>query len=303
MAMQRCCPPQKASRVAICAVGFAAIGLVLYADACVLAAPAAGFAAGGSGACVAHRTTYPLGRKCWRQPPRWVAGSAGARSTYITLVDVSVASGKRDAFLEATLENARSSVREPANRRFDILQSEDQRSKIALVEIFSNKGGQIEHKETSHYSSWREAVDGLMGSPRKSSQWDSVFPVGASAFGGNAIILESTNPIAFNITHLFIDISPGQEDKFITATVPHAQAIIMNSGTLRCDVLRNVEKPSQFLICEVHRTNLDAAKQRRSKDYRKWRRTVEALQIKPWVSRRYTNIFPNLAAGWVCEAR
>jgi autoinducer 2-degrading protein len=64
-----------------------------------------------------------------------------------------------DAFIEATLENARNSIREPGIARFDLVQQMDDPTRFVLMEIYRDEASTKAHKETAHYAKWRDTVD------------------------------------------------------------------------------------------------------------------------------------------------
>lgn len=80
------------------------------------------------------------------------------------------------AFREATLANARASVREPGIARFDVLQQPDDPTHFVLVEVYRDADAPARHKETAHYAAWRDAVAPMMASPRTSVKFTNVFP-------------------------------------------------------------------------------------------------------------------------------
>lgn len=94
----------------------------------------------------------------------------------VTHVFVDVAPGSEDAFIEATLANAKASVRESDNLRFDVLRSVEDPTKFLLIEVYRSAKGVDEHKETEHYLAWREAVAQMMASPRKAIKYRNLFP-------------------------------------------------------------------------------------------------------------------------------
>ena len=81
-----------------------------------------------------------------------------------------------EAFKAATLENARQSVREPGIARFDVLQQTDDPTRFVLVEVYRTPDAPAKHKETAHYSKWREVVAPMMAEPRTSVKFGNVFP-------------------------------------------------------------------------------------------------------------------------------
>jgi autoinducer 2-degrading protein len=94
----------------------------------------------------------------------------------IVHVFVHVKADSVDAFLAATLENARNSIEEPGVVRFDVIQQEDDPTRFVLVEIYRTSADPARHKETSHYLTWRETVEPMMAEPRRSVKYRGVFP-------------------------------------------------------------------------------------------------------------------------------
>lgn len=95
---------------------------------------------------------------------------------FIVCVHVHVKSECIDAFKEATLANARHSVREPGIARFDVLQRQDDPARFVLIEVYRTPDDPARHKETSHYKTWRDTVEGMMAEPRSSVKYDNVYP-------------------------------------------------------------------------------------------------------------------------------
>jgi quinol monooxygenase YgiN len=81
-----------------------------------------------------------------------------------------------EAFREASLTNAKDSLREPGVARFDVIQQQDDVTRFILVEAYRTAGAIAAHKETAHYATWRDAVAPLMAEPRQSTKFVNVFP-------------------------------------------------------------------------------------------------------------------------------
>ena len=81
-----------------------------------------------------------------------------------------------DAFKAATVENARASVQEPGIARFDLIQQTDDPTRFVLVEVYRTPDDPGRHKETAHYTRWRDAVAPMMAEPRSSDKYANVFP-------------------------------------------------------------------------------------------------------------------------------
>lgn len=97
-------------------------------------------------------------------------------SMLIVHVHVRVKPEQVEAFREATLANARNSVREPGIARFDVVQQVDDPTRFVLVEVYRDALAPARHKETAHYAAWRDAVASMMAEPRTSVQFTNAFP-------------------------------------------------------------------------------------------------------------------------------
>ena len=95
---------------------------------------------------------------------------------FIVHVHVRVKPELIEAFREATVENARGSLREPGVARFDVLQQQDDPSRFVLLEVYRTPEDPARHKETEHYIKWRDTVAPLMAEPRSSLKYDNIFP-------------------------------------------------------------------------------------------------------------------------------
>ena len=83
-------------------------------------------------------------------------------------------------FKQATIENARNSVKEEGIARFDVIQQTDDPTKFILVEIYKTAQAPTAHKETAHYARWRDTVVEMMAEPRQGVKYVNVFPDDAS---------------------------------------------------------------------------------------------------------------------------
>lgn len=81
-----------------------------------------------------------------------------------------------EAFMAASMANARSSIQESGIVRFDVLQQNDDPSRFVLVEVYRSQEATAQHKETAHYRTWRLAVESMMAEPRYSIRYTNIFP-------------------------------------------------------------------------------------------------------------------------------
>lgn len=79
-----------------------------------------------------------------------------------------------DAFISATLANARESRREPGIARFELQQQDDDPTRFVLIEAYRTADDPARHKATAHYATWRDAVEPMMAEPRRSVKYRSV---------------------------------------------------------------------------------------------------------------------------------
>ena len=95
---------------------------------------------------------------------------------HVTLVHVRVRPEDVDAFIAATRINHQASVREPGNRRFDVLQAPDDPARFILYEAYVSAAAAAAHKETAHYLAWRDTVAGMMAEPRRGEPMNGLLP-------------------------------------------------------------------------------------------------------------------------------
>ena len=99
-----------------------------------------------------------------------------ANSLLIVHVYVHTKPDQVEAFREATLENARASVREPGIARFDVVQDAEDATRFVLVEVYRAADAPAAHKETAHYQKWRDTVANMMAEPRTARRFVNVHP-------------------------------------------------------------------------------------------------------------------------------
>jgi (4S)-4-hydroxy-5-phosphonooxypentane-2,3-dione isomerase len=81
-----------------------------------------------------------------------------------------------EPFRQATLANARESLKEPGIARFDVVQQQDDPTRFVLVEVYRTPQAPAAHKETAHYQLWRDTVAPMMAEPRSSIKYTNLFP-------------------------------------------------------------------------------------------------------------------------------
>ena len=100
---------------------------------------------------------------------------------YVVAVTVFVKPEQLAAFIDATLDNARNTRREPGNVRFDVSQAEDDPNRFLLYEVYRAKDDFAKHQQTEHYLRWKSTVADWMAQPRVGVKHKPVF------FGDDAV--------------------------------------------------------------------------------------------------------------------
>jgi autoinducer 2-degrading protein len=99
-----------------------------------------------------------------------------SRALIIVHIQVHVKSEAVEAFVAASVENARASRGEPGIARFDITQSVDDPTRFVFVEAYRTPEAPAAHKATAHYARWRDAVADMMAEPRTNVRYVNVSP-------------------------------------------------------------------------------------------------------------------------------
>ncbi|HEV2499719.1 MAG TPA: antibiotic biosynthesis monooxygenase [Terriglobia bacterium] len=81
-----------------------------------------------------------------------------------------------DAFKEATVENARNSVKERGIARFDVMQQADDPTRFVLIEAYRTEEARALHRETAHFHAWKQHAEPMLAEARTRAIYSNVFP-------------------------------------------------------------------------------------------------------------------------------
>jgi autoinducer 2-degrading protein len=95
---------------------------------------------------------------------------------FILIVNLHVKPELIDAFREATIENARNSLKEEGILRFDFLQQTDDPTRFALYEVYRDADAPAKHRETAHYHAWVAKATEMLAEPRTRVTFGNIFP-------------------------------------------------------------------------------------------------------------------------------
>lgn len=226
--------------------------------------------------------------------------------------------GSGNAFLKESIKNAAQSILEPGIARFDVLRRVDEgdTNDFLLVEVYRTKEGPAQHKETSHYAKWRDAVATVMSKPRAATKYATLFPSIESGAWDTAKSAASVNPDLFAsqlpwdgtpargpekpgyssrsllavVVH--IHVKENDVDAFIKATLANCRASVCEGGVARFDFLRDVDDSTHFSLVEVYSSQEAAAAHKKTKHYSTWATEVAPMMAKPRTAERYASHFP-----------
>jgi autoinducer 2-degrading protein len=94
---------------------------------------------------------------------------------YVVSVTVYVKPEQAAGFIQASLDNARNTRREPGNVRFDVLQADEDPARFLLYEAYRTKEDFVKHQQTEHYLRWKQTVADWMAQPRQGIKHHSLF--------------------------------------------------------------------------------------------------------------------------------
>ncbi|HZN63817.1 MAG TPA: antibiotic biosynthesis monooxygenase [Tepidisphaeraceae bacterium] len=103
---------------------------------------------------------------------------------YVVAVTVHVKPPFVRQFIEAILDNARNTRREPGNVRFDVLQAEEDSNRFLLYEVYRRKEDFAKHQQTEHYLRFKNGVADWMAQPRQGVRHDKVLFFGDEQVAG-----------------------------------------------------------------------------------------------------------------------
>jgi (4S)-4-hydroxy-5-phosphonooxypentane-2,3-dione isomerase len=106
---------------------------------------------------------------------------------FVACIHLHVKPENREAFFAATLENARQTIEEPGNLRFDVLQLADDPNRFMYYEVYRDEAGMKAHKETAHYARWAALVPDLLVEPRNGIRYGTLFPETAQQWSAKGI--------------------------------------------------------------------------------------------------------------------
>jgi len=87
-------------------------------------------------------------------------------------------------------------------------------------------------------------------------------------------------------------------DQFKEATVRNRSGSIQEPGILRFDVLQNREKPEEFLLYEVYKSEEATSAHKETGHYKEWKAAVESMMDGPRSGPAFSVVQPVAEEEW-----
>jgi (4S)-4-hydroxy-5-phosphonooxypentane-2,3-dione isomerase len=81
-----------------------------------------------------------------------------------------------DAFIAATIDNARNSRKEAGVVRFDFVQQTDDPARFMLLEVYRDQAAMDSHRQMPHYHAWAAKVPDMLAEPRSRQIYRNIDP-------------------------------------------------------------------------------------------------------------------------------
>ena len=94
---------------------------------------------------------------------------------YVVSVTIYIKPEFTAQFIEAVIDNASNTRKEPGNIRFDVHQAEDDPNRFLLHEVYKTKEDFAAHQQTAHYFRWRDAATPWFSQQRQSMKYVPLF--------------------------------------------------------------------------------------------------------------------------------
>ena len=92
------------------------------------------------------------------------------------LVSIKVRSEHVKAFIDATIEETRTSLQDPGVVQIDVLQDSNDAAHFAMHEVFETRAIGLQHLEMAHFKQWQSTVKPMLVEPPHAVTYEHVFP-------------------------------------------------------------------------------------------------------------------------------
>ena len=220
------------------------------------------------------------------------------KDVQITLVDCFADENSREKMTTETRRNARESIMELENARFDALRKDNQ---FVLVEIFKGKEALSEHKSEPHYKNWNKNVESLMSKPRAKRSYTPVFPTNEDWNRVNTPLQIDENGQQIEVLegsgtsvacHVTITVHKKDCAAFEKISIENAisSKLEEDGGCLRFDIFKRIfseadendenDSAEEYLFAEVFRDSQAQTFHSQTQHSQNWKTKVEPMMAK-----------------------
>ena len=90
------------------------------------------------------------------------------------LVSFKVKSENLKAFIDATLEETRTTLQDPGVVQIDLLQESDDAAHFTLHEVFQSREVGLQHLEMAHFKQWQSTIKPMLVEPPHATAYEHV---------------------------------------------------------------------------------------------------------------------------------
>ena len=161
-----------------------------------------------------------------------------------------------ESFLQEMIDDAEGSVlHEPGCRRFDVIQDEDDPTKIGLCEVYNDQAAIDDHLTRPHFTHWRETTADWVVGPAAVSQCRVIFPAGDGNWDSlrSAAVKSPAFSRGLYVVYAPLLVQDDRVQDFLDALCLDAIASVNEEpGCLRFDIFQNKENPAELYLYEVY---------------------------------------------------
>lgn len=93
------------------------------------------------------------------------------------LVSIKVKSEYVIAFIDATIEETRTTLQDPGVVQIDVLQESDDAAHFTLHEVFATRAIGLQHLEMTHFKQWQSTIKPMLVEPPHAVSYEHVLPI------------------------------------------------------------------------------------------------------------------------------
>jgi len=197
----------------------------------------------------------------------------------ILMVRIRVKPRHLEDYIRAMIADAQGSVlHEPGCRRFDIIQDEDEPTKLGLCEVYNDEAAVEDHLRRPHFLKWQETTADWVAADIGVSKCRLVFPAGDGHW--DAARTAAVESAAFDgglfAIHAPLLIKANRVQDFIAAVcLDGIGSVNEEPGCLRFDVFQNRENPTELYLYEIYVNKEAFDYHTRTPHFERWFETVK----------------------------